>query len=351
LIALEPALAELLASLGPVASERAAFDDAVGRVLATDLVSSVEVPRRATALRDGWSVRASETVGASPYAPALLTGAPALVRPGDQLPPDADAVVPAEALAMSAGVAELTDEAAPGEGARRAGEDVAAGFVLRRAGERVRALDAAIAAAAGVASCDVRRCRVAIVAHPSADAACGLVAAFARERGGLVSARLADASGGVDVSAIDADLVVIVGSVEGTRALADFSLVVANGLALRPGEDAGCGILPSGAPVVVVPARLEAAFAVSRCVLGQCLDRLLGTGPQAPAYAAPLTRKISSAVGVAEVALVRAAPGGLEPIGVADLTLSALARADAWLLVPAEREGYAAGEVVEAFAV
>jgi molybdopterin biosynthesis enzyme len=36
---------------------------------------------------------------------------------------------------------------------------------------------------------------------------------------------------------------------------------------------------------------------------------------------------------------------------VADLTLSALARADAWLLVEAEREGYAAGEVVEAFAV
>jgi molybdopterin biosynthesis enzyme len=273
------------------------------------------------------------------------------VRPGDELPERADAVVAPAAVTVTAALAELVEEAAPGEGARRPGEDVSAGFVLRPAGTRLRALDAAIAAAAGVATCTVRSPRLAIVAHPSAHAGCALVAAFARELGAVVSVRLAEAISAPEIAAIDADAVAIVGVLGGRTALSEAGRIVADGLALRPGEDAGCGILRDGTPVVLMPARLESAFAVTRCVLAPCLDRLLEAAPQRPRYTAPLTRKISSSVGVAEVALLRVAPGGLEPIGVADLTLSALAQADAWLLVGAEREGYAAGEVVEAFAV
>jgi molybdopterin biosynthesis enzyme len=349
-IALDTALSELLASVRPVAGGRSALVDAIGLVLAADLVSG-DVPRHTTALRDGWAVAASATVGASPYTPALLPAAPGRVRPGDELPEGTDAVVGPEAVTVTPALAELVEEAAPGEGARRPGEDVSAGFVLRRAGGRLRALDAAIAIAAGVASCTIRSPRLAIVAHPSADASCALVAAFARELGAVVSVRLAEAISASEIAAIEADAVAVVGLSEGRTALREAGRIVADGLALRPGEDAGCGILRDGTPVVLVPARLEAAFATTRCVLAPCLDRLLGAAPPRPRQTAPLTRKISSSVGVAEVTLLRLGAGGLEPIGVADLTLSALAQADAWLLVGAEREGYAAGEVVEAFAV
>jgi molybdopterin biosynthesis enzyme len=86
-------------------------------------------------------------------------------------------------------------------------------------------------------------------------------------------------------------------------------------------------------------------------VLRPCLDHLTAAAAEPPSWRAPLTRKIASAVGVAELALLRMSSEGLEPLAVADLTLAALCAADAWLLVPAGREGYRAGEVVEAFAV
>jgi molybdopterin biosynthesis enzyme len=59
-----------------------------------------------------------------------------------------------------------------------------------------------------------------------------------------------------------------------------------------------------------------------------------------------LVRKIASQVGLAEVVPVRRAEGGIEPLGSAPLSLAALARADGWVLVPPESEGFAAGASV-----
>ena len=60
-------------------------------------------------------------------------------------------------------------------------------------------------------------------------------------------------------------------------------------------------------------------------------------------------RKIVSGLGMTEIALFRRKPEGLLPLGCGDLTLSAIAAADHWLAVPAESEGFAAGELVDAF--
>lgn len=274
------------------------------------------------------------------------------MRAGDTLPPGADAVVPPEAVTLLAGMAELTAEASPGEGARRTGEDIAAGSALRCAGARVRATDAAITAAVGLATASVRRVRVAVVAAAHAKPAGNLVAAFARDRGASASLDTAANLDALELAASAAEAVALVGFDEaGAAALGRAGRLIADGLGLRPADAAGAGVLRGSVPVVLVPARVEAAFAASRCVLGPCLDGLLGTHPEPARYSGPLTRKISSSAGIAELALVRAVPHGLEPIGVADLTLHTLAQADGWLLVPAEREGYAAGEVVRAFAV
>ncbi len=104
-------------------------------------------------------------------------------------------------------------------------------------------------------------------------------------------------------------------------------------------------------PVFLVPDRLEAALAIWLMLLRPCLDRLTGTPPAEAAIRGPLTRKIASTVGLTEVALLRRTPAGLEPVAVADLTLSAVAAADAWLAVPPNSEGFAAGATVEAYAL
>lgn len=348
---LDRALDALLTPLRAVPAETVPLCRALGAILGEPIVSPAALPTSAVALRAGWAVTAIETVGAAPYAPVFLASPPLAVRPGDSLPPGADAVAAHDAVTL-VGVTELTVEATPGEGARRAGEDARAGEILRPAGARMRPLDAALAAAAGVAACAVRRPRVAILADPTAEAACAILAAVAASRGAVVAQRFETMLEPSALSDLAADLVVLVGLHDaGTAALMQAGRIIATGLGLRPGEETGCGFVGAGVPALLVPARPEAAFAASCCLLRPCLDRLTEAAAERPAYRVPLTRKIASAVGVAEIALLRATTEALEPLAVADLTLAALSAADAWLLVPADREGYAAGEVVEAFAL
>ena len=60
----------------------------------------------------------------------------------------------------------------------------------------------------------------------------------------------------------------------------------------------------------------------------------------------PLARKVASTVGLAEVVPCAAQAGQAEPLASKYLPLSALARSDGWILVPAESEGYSAGAQV-----
>ena len=62
---------------------------------------------------------------------------------------------------------------------------------------------------------------------------------------------------------------------------------------------------------------------------------------------ARLTRKVTSTVGLAEVVPVARSPDGVEPLASGYLPLQALARADGWILVPPESEGFPAGATVE----
>jgi molybdopterin biosynthesis enzyme len=60
-----------------------------------------------------------------------------------------------------------------------------------------------------------------------------------------------------------------------------------------------------------------------------------------------LTRKINSTVGLADVVPVRRVAGGVEPLASGYWPVQALTRADGWVLVPPESEGFAAGTQLE----
>jgi molybdopterin biosynthesis enzyme len=63
----------------------------------------------------------------------------------------------------------------------------------------------------------------------------------------------------------------------------------------------------------------------------------------------PLARKIASGVGVAEIVLLEQVENSWVPLASGELSLDAIARADAWLAVPAGSEGFAAGTPVDAY--
>ncbi len=78
------------------------------------------------------------------------------------------------------------------------------------------------------------------------------------------------------------------------------------------------------------------------------LDALSGLWPRQP-VTLPLARKIASSVGITELVLLEEIEGRWMPLAVGDLSLDAIARADAWLAVPGAAEGYAAGTPVDAY--
>jgi molybdopterin biosynthesis enzyme len=318
------------------------------------------VPAQATALREGWAVAAADVVGASSYSPVVIAVQPPWVETGEAMPAGTDAVLPPDAVLARNGLAEVVAEAAPGEAVRRAGQDAASGAILREAGQRVRSSDIALALAAGIEQAFVREARVRILALPGS----------ALDDGGELAARYCEAAGaGVEragLPARDADaiarelagagseLILLIGGTgqgrhhHAAEALAASGSLIAHGIALRPGDTCGCGVVGATA-VILMPRTLGAALAATLALVLPCLDHLMCAAPRPTSVVGPLTRKVSSAIGMTDIVLLRRSGNGLEPLAAGDLPLAAIGSADGWLAIPPDCEGFAAGETVAAF--
>jgi molybdopterin molybdotransferase len=361
LMPLDQALTALRAETRPVAAQQVRPHEATGRVLAASMQASSPLPARAFALRDGWAVAAGDVVGASSYSPIVVAAPPPWIETGQPMPVGTDGVLPPDSLSAQGGVIEIIASVAPGEGVRNAGADAAAGAVLREAGERLRPIDAVLALAAGMEHVSVRQPRVQILMLPGElllDTTGELLERLVAAAGARVERiRLPSRDAGTIAAALqahDADFLAVLGGTGFGRedhageALAASGSLIAHGIALRPGETAGCGLV-GATPVILVPGRLEAALAATLTLVLPCLDHLMAATPRMPTVSGPLTRKVSSAVGMTEIVLLRRNGPGLEPLAVGDLTLSAMAGAEAWLAVPPDAEGFAAGATVAAF--
>jgi molybdopterin biosynthesis enzyme len=338
---------------------------AAGRVLASDVAVDAPLPPTAVALHDGWAVRSELVADAGPYAPVALTPPPTFVEVGAPLPPDADAVLPPDAVTIRGGVAEATAAAVPGEGVLAAGADAAAGQILRRAGERLRAVDVAVLRAAGVPRVAVRAPRLILVTAnlfiDAVDDTVGPLLARAIEADGGAAdiVRIAPDGPPLEQALQDsqhADAAVIVGGTGAgrhdmsVRTLARLGKVEMHGVGLVPGGTAALGSI-GARPVLVLPGRLDAALAIWLVLGRHLLMRLAGRTDAEAGTPVRLARKIASTVGLAEVVLVRRCDGGVEPIAAGCFPLHALARADGWVLVAPEREGFPPGATVDMHAL
>jgi molybdopterin biosynthesis enzyme len=349
---LRDALAALDAVAKPVKPRAIELGDAVGCVLASD-VHAAKMPAKPVALRDGYAVRAEELADAGGYAPVALGKIPPLVETGDEMPPGADAVAPAETIVIKGEAAEALQAVTAGEGVLPAGAEVDSGTPLRNAGERLRVLDLVVLAAAEVARVQVRKPRVRIAAAREdlrLMPALRMIARDCATQGGepllTNGIELEDALRGDDVDAV----IIVGGTGSGKRdrsvmALRSAGKVAAHGIGLTPGETAAIGDV-DGKPILMVPGRLDAALAVWLVLGRHLLGRLAAGRHDAAAMTLELTRKVTSTVGLAEFVPVRRDGNKAEPLATKHLPLSALTRADGWLLVPPDSEGFAAGSAV-----
>jgi len=351
-------LADVLAAIDlrvkPVAPRTVDVAQALGRVLAADAMVPAR-PNVALALLDGWAMRADDTLGAGHYAPASLLNAPQRIEVGQPLPPDTDSVAPFDAVNVKFGNghAEALVTVNPGEGVLPAGGDCDPAIPLRRAGERLRMTDLAAFAAAGLVRLRVREPRVHVLparGNAIVNATARLLAGDVEKHGG--ASRLETGRDlALALAADSADAIVVIGGTgrgrndTNVQTLAREGELVVHGIALTPGQTAGLGFI-GHRPVLLLPGRLDAALAVWLAVGRRLLARLAGGDDDEAATSATLARKIASSVGLAEFVPVRRVGDTVEPLAAKYLPLSALARADGWMLVPAESEGYPEGATV-----
>jgi len=358
---LDVALAALLERIRPVAPVEVPLAQALGCV-AAEMPPQNAHPPHDTAISDGWALHARDLVGASSYSPLPLSAPPAWVDAGDPMPEGCDCLLDADCVDQIGPLFQALAEARPWQGVRRIGGDIAEGSTLMdfATGRQIRPLDLVIARTNGLDRFNVRRPRLRIVGIPASTGEAvttPLIAENAQAAGAEVVCVQAAGRDVVSVAtAIESDacdmLVTIGGSGVGRNdatitALARCGEVLAHGVALQPGRTAATGRI-GNVPVIALPGAVDAALAAWWMLALPLLDRLSALWPRARRIL-PLARKIASSVGIAEVVLLERVEEAWLPLAVGDFSLSTIARADAWLVVPGPSEGFAAGKPVGAY--
>jgi len=356
LTSLDTALAALLDGVEPVAPIELALDDALG-CIAADMPPLQAHPPHDIAVVDGYAFAARDLVGASSYSPMPLPAAPVWVEAGERIPDGCDCVLDSDSVDIAGPMPQVLAEAIPGQGVRRAGSDVAAGSLVAEAGRRVLPFHLLVARGAGLQRLTVRRPRVGIVNVPGGDVTAALIAESARAAGAEV---VASTAGSRDAGAIAAalderacDLLLIVGGSgvgrtdAAIKALAARGEVLAHGIALQPGRTSAIGRIGK-TPVVVLPGAPDQALAAWCTLALPAIDRLSDHSPRKPVNLS-LARKVASQVGIAEIVLLERKQEMWSPLAVGDLSLQAIARAQAWLVISGGSEGFAAGSPIDAY--
>ena len=393
----QEALSWLDARLRPLESEEVPLRNAAGRVLASAVVSDIDVPGFDRSTMDGYAVVADSTEGATPYnriplkivgdampgspftrtvardeAVRIMTGAP--------MPSGADSVLPAESVDSSGETIAAISEVSPQKNVGHRGEDFVRGTTLLEAGRVLRPQDIGVMSSIGLATARlVCRPRVRLVItgnellptgskphdYQITDANGPMLAALAERDGALVDfPGLIRDDGDAILAALNADAHVVIvsgGSSVGIEDLAPMLLakhgeLAVHGIAMRPSSPTGMGTLGSRL-VFLLPGNPVSALCAYDFFAGRAIRALGGRSKEWPyrAVRGTLTRKISSPIGRLDYARVKVAPSTalgagvrVELLSVAGASvLSSTTRADGFVIIEQDSEGYAAGSDVE----
>ena len=397
----EAALAAFRAAVPHAAlpPETVPLTQALGRVLAADVASPIDVPPFDRALVDGFAVRAADTEGANAARPRRLIlnreilacgVAPALpvaagtatpIATGGMIPRGADAVVMVEQTEFfeDALAIDVTGPVRPGQFLGYAGADMAFGETVLRKGVAVTAREIGMLAACGLAEIAVvRRPRVAVLStgdelmapgeqlHPGAiyDSNGAIVAASVAENGGesVALGIVRDDEAALERALRDAlarsDLVVLSGGT--SKGAGDVSHrilsrlgepgILVHGVALKPGKPL-CLAVAEGKAVVVLPGFPTSAMFTFHEFVVPLVRALAGLPPrEETAVPARLPQRLTSELGRTEFVMASLAQGddGLValPLPKGSGSVTAFSQADGFFAVPAARSGLEAGETV-----
>ncbi|AYG02807.1 gephyrin-like molybdotransferase Glp [Gryllotalpicola protaetiae] len=385
----QAAVRALVSSHWRPATEYPPLGAALGRVLADDVRTPIDLPPFDNSQMDGYAVRADAAAGPLRVSGHVAAGDPITAFPGGAVaimtgapvPLGADAIVPVEAVGAPGEFAavddtvELPAPVEPGSFVRARGSDLAAGAVLLEAGTVLGPAQLGALAASGLTTVPVRaRPRVLIVstgaelAEPGEPLAPGAIydanavslSAAITLAGGIALAtgvysdepghlRLAlEAAGPVDLVVTSGG--VSAGAHEVVRDALEPLGVRFGSVALQPGGPQGLGaITVAGAPT---PVLCFPGNPVSSLVSFELFLRPLLRGDR-PVLRLPLSASVDSPAAKHQVRRGRLTDAGTVELvgGVSSHLLAAYARSDALVHLPVGLTRAEAGEVVEVWRI
>lgn len=171
LTAVDDALAQILDEIESTPEvEFIGLTDLLGRVLAQDVVSKINVPPVDNSAMDGYALCSSDVgealtlpisqrILAGTVAEPLQSGSAARIFTGAEIPQGADIVVMQENCTVEAGKVKISQSGAGdirvGQNIRRQGQDITPSQVILTKGRRLRPQDVALIASIGLAKCAV----------------------------------------------------------------------------------------------------------------------------------------------------------------------------------------------------
>ncbi len=387
--------------------ENVPLDEALGRVLFSDVRARIDVPAFDRSNVDGFAVRAADTFGAEELEPIRLRiadvslaagaappagfevepGTAVQIATGGVIPRGADAVVMVEDTEPDGNDLVVSRAAVPGGMITFAGSDIGRGDVVMLRGSLLSSRETGVLASIGVDEVEVvRRPRVAVLSTgdeiiaPGSELAvgqvfdsnqrilldavkqlgcepvpCGIVPDDEERLEALVRNLLtgddhADVlllSGGTSKGEGDLNATVVERL---ARELPDSPGVVVHGVALKPGKPILLSVI-AGRPVVVLPGFPTSAVFTFHEFVAPLLRRLAGLrAEQAREVPATAPFRITSVPGRTEYTLVDLVEGerGLSayPLGAGSGSVTAFARADGFVRIPDTTEYIDEGERV-----
>jgi molybdopterin molybdotransferase len=301
----------------------------------------------------------------------VMTGAP--------LPVGADAVLPAENVEIDGHRIFALDEVTPRKHVGERGEDIREGDRLLLAGRRLRPQDIGVLASIGTSQVSVvRRPRVRLVITGSeliaAGTAAGMFPGEARivDANGPMLTALVERDGGVAINPgivpddpdrilaamqDDADVVLVSGGSSvgqedhAPLLLAEHGDLAIHGVAMRPSSPAGMGRMGDRL-VFLLPGNPVSCLCAYDFFAGRAIRRLGGRDGDwpYPRVRLAMANKLVSTVGRVDYARVRLVDQRVEPLSIGGASiLSSTTRADGFVVIAADSEGYPAGAEVEVY--
>ncbi|NJE55506.1 gephyrin-like molybdotransferase Glp [Thermococcus sp. 21S9] len=365
-------------------TEEVPLEEALGRVLAEDVVSLIDSPPFDRSAVDGYALRAEDTFPAREYSPVELKvvdeivageesrtkvepGTAVKLMTGSKMPEGANAVLMQEMAEREGDVIRVLRPVAPGQNVAFAGEDVKKGEVILRKGQVLRPQDLALLKSVGFRTVKVKRKpRVGIIVTGDE-----LIEEFDEEAlkaGKILESNSVMLKGlvrqyfgepvfysvvpdnedairnAIERAKAENDLILVTGgSAFGDRDFAHrFVKLLFHGTTIKPGRPIGYGervFIMSGYPVAV--------FTQFHLYVKHALAKLVGARNYEVRVKATLTDRIPSQLGRHEFVKVWYEDGKAKPIkkkgsGI----ISSLVESNGYVEIPEDSEGYLEGEEV-----